>query len=40
MNKNWHSKEIDEVLKHYSVTKEDGLSDKVIAERLAEYGKN
>ena len=39
-DKNWHSKEIKEVLDNYSVTKEEGLSDKVIEERLIEYGKN
>lgn len=38
--KNWHNREIEDVLQEFSVTKEEGLASKEVEERLNKYGKN
>ena len=38
--KNWHSKEVVDVLQAFKVNKEEGLTLEVVQERLNEYGKN
>jgi Ca2+-transporting ATPase len=37
---NWYSKPIDEIIKHFDLNLETGLSDKQIADNLAKYGRN
>jgi Ca2+-transporting ATPase len=37
---NWYSKPIDEIIKHFDLNLETGLSDKQIADNVAKYGRN
>lgn len=37
---NWYSKPIEEIVKHFDLNLETGLSDKQIADNIAKYGRN